>query len=267
MKHATYCGTRNLYEAMVWAAKSLVANSSVDLIHLLIEDDEFPYELPDGMFEVINVKEYAEATFPDGTINAKTHFTKMAMVRCCYEKILDDVDLLLQFDPDTVVLDNVDEIWDLPMDGKWFAATTEWLSGYDPYNSGAYNVGVCLFNLKQMREDNAQVQMVELLNTRKLWCIEQDALDILGTQRGKSVDMPVRFNENRATGYTDNPAVQHFVGYMDWTTNPNLPRREYLKLYRDKSWDEILEMRHAKGFSCDTDVRRGDQGKNVRKRR
>ena len=246
MKHAVYCGTRNLYEGMVWASKSLVANSSVDRIHFLIEDDEFPHEMPD-FCDFLNIKQYVEAVFPNGMANSNTHFTKMAMARVCYSELLPDVDLVLQLDIDTVVLDNIDELWDIPMDGKWFSATTEWLSGYDPYHSGAYkNVGVCLFNLAQMREDKAQEQMVKLLNTKKLWCVEQDALDLLGTQHGKSVDMPVRFNENRATGYTDDPAIQHFVGYMDWLTNPNLPRREYLKLYRDKSWDEILEMRHGR---------------------
>ena len=246
MKHAVYCGTRNLYEGMVWSAKSLVANSSVDAIHFLIEDDRFPYEMPD-FCDFMNVREYAESVFPDGKPNSNTHFTKFAMVRACYPNLLPDVDMVLQLDIDTVVLDDVDELWDIPMEGKWFSATTEWLSGYDPYHSGAYkNVGVCLFNLAQMRKDGAQQQMVDLMNTRKLWCIEQDALDICGTQHGKSVDMPVRFNENRATGYTDAPAIQHFVGYMDWLTNPNLPRREYLKRYRDKSWDEILEMRKCR---------------------
>ncbi len=245
-KHAVYAGTRNLYEGMVWSAKSLVANSSVDEVHFLIEDDEFPYKMP-GFCDFMNVKDYIESTFPDSGVNAKTHFTKMAMVRICYPMLLPDIDLVLQLDIDTVVLDDVDELWDTPMDGKWFCATTEWLSGYDPFRSGAYkNVGVCLLNLAQMRADGAQRELVKLLNTRHLNCIEQDALDILGTQRGKSVDMPVRFNENRATGYTDNPAIQHFVGFMDWTTNPNLPRREYLKLYRDKSWDEILEMREKR---------------------
>lgn len=242
LKHATYAGTRNLYEPMVWASKSLLANSSVDVIHLLIEDDDFPFELPD-CFETCNVHDYVEAVFPDTGANAKTHFTKMAMARICYPTIFDDIDLILQFDPDTVCLDDIDPIWDIPMDGKWFSAATEWLSGYDPYHSGAYkNVGVCLLNLAQMRADGAQAKMVRLLNTKRLNCIEQDALDILGTKCGKSVDMPVRFNENRATGYTDNPAVQHFVGHMDWQTNPHLPRREYLKLYRDKSWDEIMEL-------------------------
>ena len=241
-KHAVYCGTRNLYEPMVWAAKSLVANSSVDAIHLLIEDDEFPYEMP-SICDFMNVREYADAVFPDGGPNARTHFTKLAMVRICYQTLFPDVDLVLQFDMDTVVLDDVDELWELPMDGKWFAATPEYISGYDPYNSGNYhNVGVCLFNLAQMRADGAQRQMVELMNTRRLFCVEQDALNICGAMHGKAVDMPVRFNENRATGYTDDPAVQHYVGHMDWQTNPHLPRREYLKLYRDRTWDEILEL-------------------------
>ena len=246
MKHAVYCGTRNLYEGMVWSAKSLVANSSVDEVHFLIEDDEFPFEMP-GFCDFMNVREYAEATFPDGTPNANSHFTKMAMMRICYPDLLPDVDLVLQLDIDTVVLDDVDALWDTPMDGKWFCATPERLSGYDPFGSGNYhNVGVCLFNLAQMRADGAQRQLVDLINSRKLWCVEQDALNIAGAMQGKVVDMPVRFNENRATGYTDNPAIQHYVGYMDWTTNPNLPRREYLKLYRDKSWAEILEMRKCR---------------------
>lgn len=241
-KHATYCGTRNLYEPMVWASKGLLANSSVDVIHLLIEDDEFPFELPD-CFEVMNVKEYVDATFPDGSANAKTHFTKMAMARCCYPVLLEDVDLILQLDPDTVVVDDIDAIWDTDMTGKWFAAVHECLSGYDPFNSGHYyNVGVCLFNLAQMGEDNVQRDLVQFLNTRRTVCIEQDALNYLGATQGKATDLDMRFNENRACGFTDDPAIVHYVGHLDWETNIALPRREYLKLYRDKSWDEIMKL-------------------------
>lgn len=243
VKHAVYSGTRNLYEPMVWAAKSLVANSHVDKVHFLIEDDEFPYELPD-FFELWNVKAYAESLFPDDGPNANTHFTRFAMVRVCYSELLPDVDRVLQLDVDTVVLDNIDAIWDTEMDGKWFAAVPETLSGYDPYGSGHYhNAGVCLFNLDQMREDNAQEQLVDFINSVPCNCVEQDAMNYVGAMEGKACDLPVRFNENRACGYTDDPAIQHYVGYTDWLTNPNLPRREYLKLYRDKSWDEILAMR------------------------
>ena len=245
MKHAVYSGTRNLYEAMVWSAKSLYANSSVDRIHFLIEDDDFPFETP-PFCDFMNVREYAEQTFPDNGPNARSHFTKFAMVRICYPNLLPDVDMVLQLDADTVVLDDIDAIWDVDMSGKWFAAVQETLAGYDPFRSGHYhNVGVCLFNLEQMRADGAQKQLVDCINSRKMCCVEQDALNLIGAMRGKAADLPVRFNENRATGYTDDPAIQHYVGYMDWQTNPNLPRREYLKLYRDKSWEEIKEMHDA----------------------
>lgn len=246
MKHAVYSGTRNLYESMVWSAKSLVANSGVDRIHMLIEDDDFPYELPDGLFDVRNVREYADRTFPDTGVNAKTHFTKMALVRVCYEELLPGVDKVLQLDADTVVMSNVDAIWDIDVDGKWFAACQEIYSGYNPYEAAKYyNVGVCLFNVEQMREDKAQKRLVKFVNKRIANCVEQDALNYYGSRKRKIADMPMRYNENSACGYTDDPAIVHYVGYMDWQTNTRLPRREYLKLYRDKSWGEIMEMRNA----------------------
>ena len=118
----------------------------------------------------------------------------------------------------------------------------EYLSGYNPYYAEKYfNVGVCLFNLEQMRQDNAQTALVHRINAHRMNCVEQDALNkYAGVHR--IAELPTRFNENRACGYTDNPAIQHYVGYMDWLTNPNLPRREYLKLYRDKSWKQILKL-------------------------
>lgn len=240
MKYVVYAGTRNLYEQMVWAAKSLVAHTKIDRVYFLIEDDVFPYELPE-FIECINVKEYMENQFPPWSKNANTHFTKMALVRVCYSELLPDVDKVLQLDVDTIVLDDISGLWEIDLTGKWFAACWESLSGYDPYHSGHYyNVGVCMFNLAQMREDNAQWTLVNWINTTKANCVEQDALNKLGAMCGKACDISVRFNENRACGYTDNPAIQHYLGYMDWLTNPNLPRREYLKLYRNKTWEEIL---------------------------
>jgi len=238
MRHVVYAGTRNLYEQMVWAAKSLLYHTPCQ-VHFLIEDDVFPYELPECV-DTINVSQYIEDTFFKTGPNYKTHFTPMVLVRACYCKLFPDVDKILSLDVDTVVMDDISPLWDIDLTDKWFAACWESLSGYDPYKSGHYyNVGVCMFNLAKMREDNAQNQLVNLINTTQMWCVEQDALNRLGGI-DKAVDLPVRYNENRACGYTDDPAIQHYVGYMDWLTNPNLPRREYLKLYRDKEWDEVL---------------------------
>ena len=91
MKHVAYAGTRNLYEQIVWAMKSLLYHTKVDRIWLLIEDDEFPYELPECV-TTINVREYVEQMFPPGSKNADTHFTKMVLARACYCELLPNVD-------------------------------------------------------------------------------------------------------------------------------------------------------------------------------
>ena len=245
MKYAVYSGTRNLYEQMPWAAKSLIANSSVDKVFFLIEDDVFPYELP-SIVETINVKDYAMKAFPAGCVNGNTHFTRMALVRVCYPELFPDIDKIVQLDIDTVCVGNVDGLWEVDVDESWIAAAPELLSGYNPYQADTYyNVGVCVFNLAQMREDNAQAQLVSFINSVKANCVEQDALNYYGTMYQRIAELPNRYNENRACGYTDNPAIVHYVGYMDWQTNPNLPRREYLKLYKDKSWGEIMEIRNG----------------------
>ena len=245
MRCAVYAGTPNLYGAMVTAAKSLYANSSVDVIYFLIEDDAFPYEMPD-FCRFVNVKGFEDRTFPPGGANSRTHFTKMALVRVCYPELLPEVDNVLQLDVDTLVIDDIDEIWGIDLDGKWFAAAPETYSNYRPFGNVEYfNVGVCYFNVAQMRADDAQYRLVNWINTTKANCVEQDALNLLGAMQGYSTYLPMRFNENRACGYTDNPAIVHYLGYMDWETNPNLPRREYLKRYRDMTWDEAIRLHHG----------------------
>ena len=54
MKAAVYAGTRNVYNRMLSPAKSLLMHSNVDKIYFLIEDDDFPYDLPKEI-ECINV--------------------------------------------------------------------------------------------------------------------------------------------------------------------------------------------------------------------
>ena len=116
MKAVVYSGSRNLYPHMVVAAKSLIAYSSADRIFFLIEDDEFPEPLP-PLIETINVS--GQTWFPAGGPNMKSQFTYMALVRACYGKLLpDDLDKVLQLDVDTVVVDNIDAMWDIDISHK-----------------------------------------------------------------------------------------------------------------------------------------------------
>ena len=51
-----YAGTRNLYRNMKTAVTSLLANNRVDTVYLLIEDDKFPFDMPDNVVQ-INVRD------------------------------------------------------------------------------------------------------------------------------------------------------------------------------------------------------------------
>jgi len=54
MRAAVYAGTRNVYQDMIPAMKSLLIHSNVEKVYFLIEDDTFPYPLPPEV-ECINV--------------------------------------------------------------------------------------------------------------------------------------------------------------------------------------------------------------------
>lgn len=238
MKAAVYSGTRNLYADMVTAAKSLIANSGVEKVYFLIEDDVFPYELP-KMIETMNVS--GQQFFSKGGANFKTDFTYMSLLRVCYTKLFPDLEKVLQLDVDTVVVDNIDSLWDIDLTGKWFAAVQEPLSTYKPYGPTYYNIGVAMFNLDQIRKDEADEKLIEFLNTKKVPYIDQDAWNRFGTRM--AADLAPRFNESFVTGYSEEPAIVHFAGIKDWQTSPRASRREYLKKYREMTWEGVINGR------------------------
>lgn len=239
MKAAVYSGTRNLYHAMVTAAKSLVANSSVDKIYFLIEDNEFPEKLP-PIIETVNVSE--QKYFPRNSANYKTPFSYMSLLRVCYTKLFPDLDKILQLDVDTVVVDNIDELWGIDLSGKWFAAVEEKFSAYKPFGRLYYNIGVAMFNLKQIREEHVDDILIRYLNTSKTPYIDQDAWN--RHMAGRDVGLATRFNESFVTGYTESPAIVHYAGFKDWQTTTKVSRKEYLKKYRELSWEDILNAKH-----------------------
>ena len=243
MRAAVYSGTRNLYEHMLAAIKSLTANSSVDRIYLLIEDDKFPWDLP-PLVETINVSDYVRETFPPDGPNMKSPFTYMAVVRGCYASLLpDDLDKVLQLDVDTIVVDNIDELWDIDMGAKWCLMAEEpYNNYYKPWGMQYYNAGVAMFNLKAIRQAKIEPEIIRDLNTIEERFAEQDAWQRLGAPR-KFITMDVRFNESKPTGYTDNPAIVHYAGWKNWWDDKSCPRREYYRKYKTMTWEEAFACR------------------------
>ena len=226
--NVVYALTRNIYERLLPAIRSLYEHHPDAKVYIICEDDIFPLEIPFDA-KVINVSN--QQYFTDDCPNKDTVFTYMAMIRVCYTKLLPRVKKVLQLDVDTIVCDSLEPLWQTDISGKWIAACPEYFGNHNPFHKEKYyNVGVCLFNLAQMRKEYATEQMVNILNSMRLKYVEQDVINYLAVPE-RCVDIPVRYNESFCCGYTDDPAIVHYAGRMNYWTDPGLYRREYLERY------------------------------------
>ena len=212
MKIAAYTGTRNLYKGMVSACKSLLANSDVDKIYLLIEDDEFPYELPDCI-ETINVSN--QTYFRKSSPNMQSTFTYMAMMRATFALMFPQYDRILSLDVDTIVVDDISILWDAPLDRYYFCASPEW---HRTRNGKIYtNIGVCMYNLAKLRDGKAQ-EVIDELNSIRYPYLEQDVFNY--RCQGYILPMQGDYNANEWVKHGEHPKIIHYAGIKEWQEEP-----------------------------------------------
>ena len=222
--NVVYCVTANYLEMIKPSIRSLRVFNKPN-IYIVTETDEVDIE----NVKVINISD--QIYFPKNSVNYYNMFTYIGLLKVCYQSLL-PCNKVIHLDADTIVNDSLKDMWDIDLEGKWYAMCQEYRGRYRPFGNRYYNAGIMLINLKQLRKDDIQDQMVNYLNTvRQPWC-EQDAFNKFGLEQNKIVDMDVRFNENMMTGFTDRPAIIHYCAVRDWWTNRNITRVEYLNRYR-----------------------------------
>lgn len=229
-KYAVYSGSKNIYEDMVVAAKSLIAHSDVDKIYFFTEDDSFPYDIPNDIIETRNVssQEYYNFWGP----NMKSKFTYFAMMRAALAKEFSEFDRILSLDCDTICIRDVSHIWELPINDCYFAASKE---AHRSIAGLLYtNVGVALMNLNKQRESGKVDEYIDILNRQKFDYIDQDVMNY--ASQGYIYEMNSEYNANEWTNPCQNPRIIHFAGISRdiWHKHPKF------KYYRDMTWDDIF---------------------------
>ena len=239
MKYAVYTATRNLYDKLVPSIKSLLINSDVDKIYLLIEDDKFPVELPREV-ECINVsnQRYFRAT---GSNNVYP-WAYMCMMRAALCKVL-DIDMVLSLDADTIIDGDISGLWELPMEDYYFAAVPE----PDKCQNGQIytNIGVALFNLEKMRDGKAD-EVIKALNWNRYYFLEQDALN--EKCQGSILALPSAYNVSDFTAPSKSHKIIHYAGIREWMD------MDAVKKYADIPWDEIRKPKRRKSRLANDDV-------------
>lgn len=231
MKAAVYCGTRNLYADMVTAAKSLLHNTDVDKVYFLIEDDTFTHELP-PQIETINVSD--QTYFSKDSPNYNSGWTYMVLMKAAMHKVFPKLDRILCLDVDTIVLDDISELWDLDMAGYYIAGAREF-----QFEDLYINAGVMMLNLSRLRSLGKGDELIAVLNRKKFgWC-EQDCFN----ERciGGILEISGDYNACNYTIHSNKPKVVHYAAIPNWQKNRRAKWHSCLTKYRKMSWEEICK--------------------------
>lgn len=221
MKYACYCMTRNMYFKTIPAIRSLLINSDVDKVFLIIEDDtidlELWYETPFSQapyIEYINVS--GQTFFPRGSPNFNSRWTYMVMMRTALPFLLPGVDKILSLDCDTIVDGDISDLWDIDITNDYYAAVRE-PSTSQRKGFTSCNMGVAMFNLEKLRDGMAE-KVIRELNTTHHQFKEQDVLNDFCHPYIKELDS--RYNACRFTSTTDTPLIHHFAAERNWHNKP-----------------------------------------------
>ena len=202
---AVYAGTRNIYGQMAAAAKSLLCHTRMDRVWFLIEDDAFPEKLPD----VIRCRNISGQTWfpPDGP-NYNTAWTYMSLIRLALPEILPDEKRCLWLDADTIVMQDIGELFDTDMNGNYAAMVQEPIRSRYPFKY--HNAGVCLMDLDRLR-DGTYRKMIGLVNREAYTALDQDMLNLFC--QGEILELAPEWNDaGGITTPTEHPIIRHFAG-------------------------------------------------------
>ena len=227
------CCTRNWYFYVAVELYALFKHNKVKRVYLFIEDDNIPYII-DKRVEFINynnIPEYITKESP----NYNTQYSKLSYLRCYFSKILKE-DKILYVDADAIVVDNIEELWNIELEDNVLAGIYEpgewnrhlWTYGLD---NTYINSGVLLMDLKKIREEHLDDSMIYLLNHNKYAFPDQDTINLVCRNRIKHISNI--YNSTETTGIVNDAKIIHYIrGRKGWIKTS--PRSEIWYNYHDE---------------------------------
>lgn len=229
-KVAVYACTRNMYEQMYVCLKSLLANTKMDKVYLLIEDDEFPYKVPD-IVHVANVS--GQKFFLPGSPNYSNPWSYMAMLRCVLSFILPE-ERVLWLDCDTIVNEDISDLFDINMDGCYYAGVMEPQKSRDIFRY--INSGVLLCNLSLLRDTQKEVELAYFLNNFRFVWADQEVINLLCQGHIRTIDS--EYNQNAFTLQCIRPRIIHYAAVKDFKNDWAYQMYANMDLFKEEQKDE-----------------------------
>lgn len=228
------CSTRNWYFYLATELYALFKHNEVKKVYLFIEDDNIPY-LKDKRIEFININK-TEKYIKEYSPNYKTKYSQMSYIRCYFSKILKEKKVLY-IDADAIVVDNIEELWDLDLKDKALAGVKEsgeWSKhlGIRGMDDKYINSGVLLMNLDYIRKENKDDEMIALLNNQYFAFPDQDVINIVC--KDKIEYLSNIYNSAVTTGVVDNAKIIHYIrehkGWIKGSQRSDIWYRYFLEM-------------------------------------
>lgn len=227
-RYVVYAGDHRVYDMMTAAAKSLLAHTVVDRVFFLIEHDKFPERLP-PVFQTINVSH--QDIFPQDGPNIRTWYSYMTTLRAALTRVLpSSVDTVLWLDPDTIVCDDISDIWNYDISNYYFAGVPE-VRNNDHTLKPYINAGVMLTNLAKLRNDGMDERIITEINTVKYKHLEQDALNYLCNPN--VLCLPSSYSDSYVSEPCEKPRIKHFLSDAKKQFAAEAER------YKNTDWNEL----------------------------
>ena len=137
----------------------------------------------------------------------------MSLIRCFFSKILNE-DKILYIDVDALVVDNIDDLWNMPFDDNVIIGIKEpgeWSKhlGIEGMDNKYINSGVLLMNLKEMQNQKLDDEMINLLNNNYYYFPDQDVINVVCKDKIKYTSNI--YNSTETTGIVDNAKIIHYI--------------------------------------------------------
>ena len=227
-RYVVYAGDHRVQDMMLTAAKSLLFHSNVDKIFLLVDNDDIGKDLP-PIFHPINVS--SQTVFPPDCPNLMAWYGYMTTLRAGLTKLLPDyVDRVLWLDPDTIVTDDLSDIWNYDLENHYFAAVEE-VRNHNHEQTPYFNAGVMLMNLAKFKRDGMDEQIIKDINTTRYEHLEQDSLNFNCYKR--ILPLPSSFSDSFVSEPCSHPIIQHYLA----KAKRDLPKAS--EPYASLQWEDL----------------------------
>ncbi|MFA5407679.1 MAG: glycosyltransferase [Bacilli bacterium] len=234
------CCTKNWYYYLLVNIYALLSTNKVKKLYLIIEDNTITsikdicskYKAEVEFININKIDEYVKQSSP----NYNTKYSKLSMSRLYFTQILKE-DKILYLDADTLVLDDISELWNTKFDDNVLIGIHEggeWdrhlhTTGLD---SKYINSGVLLMNLKALREEELGESMLYLINNNKYDFPDQDVINLVCRNRIGYISN--EYNSAETTGIPEHIRIMHYIrGNKGWKKDS-----KHSELWRE--WEEKL---------------------------